>query len=79
MLLRYGLERPKAKTVALFSMAAVSNHLKLQVSLAYAIETKYFRDLAYPPKLSWRIPIEQIEFLTNENYLTTSCCDSLQV
>jgi hypothetical protein len=39
---------PLLKTNALFSMAAVANHLNIENTEAYAIEAKYLRDLAAP-------------------------------
>jgi hypothetical protein len=49
LLLRYGIERPLLKINALFSMAAVAIHLNIKTAEAYAIEAKYFRDLAAAP------------------------------
>lgn len=77
MMLLFGLET--VKMVELFSIAVVARYLKIQIALAYAIETKYFRDIASQQKLSWKISDEKKEFLTNQKNLKTSFCDSLQV
>lgn len=77
LLLRFGIDKPKANRNALFSMAVVARHLKIKIDEAFAIEAKYFRDLSaskYPREV---LSHEQIVYLTNEKYLRLNCCNSL--